>query len=145
MNKTISTCDLQKLVNDHSYSTNILGFSVLHYIDPSDQETLKQIKQIRISLAKAIQNCPESLLTKIWNPSINYRFWSLVRSGVQRQLLSSEDTHLKRVSLDRFSSNNPSKIGKLNSSLILLLYCLPTGPTFKTVIQNLPEKFTLDF
>ena len=78
---------LQELLANRVQLNRLLGLSNLYYIDPEDQEILQELRQVRLSLIDAINRCPESELEQIWATDLGDRYWALVRSGIQKEVL----------------------------------------------------------
>lgn len=119
---------LQELVGNRIQLNRILGLSNLYYIDPEDTDILNELLVLRRQFARAIEVCSESDLERLWATDLGDRYWALVRSGVQVEVMSSEDQSLKSNAADRLSPSKGggfSTPGAVNSFLISMLFYLP--------------------
>ena len=78
--------------------------SNLYYIDPEDQEILHELRQVRISLIEAIESCPEEELERIWSTDFGDRYWSLVRSGIQKEPMTPIEEQKKHFVTTKLKS-----------------------------------------
>ena len=119
---------LNDLLNNRIHLNRLLGLSNLHYIDPDDGEVTQELMQVRTSFAKAIFDCPEDQLEKFWSTAIGDRYWALVRSGIQKFEISSEDQFLKEKSttkLDPSQNGGFGTPGSTNAFIVALMYYVP--------------------
>ena len=75
----------RELVGNRIQLNRLLGLSNLYYIDPEDQEILKELRDVRLALICAIERCPEHQLESVWASDLGDRYWALVRSGIQKE------------------------------------------------------------
>ena len=68
---------LQELVGNRIQLNRLLGLSNLYYIDPEDQEILQELREVRLALISAIEQCPENQLESIWASDLGDRYWAL--------------------------------------------------------------------
>ena len=68
---------LQELVGNRIQLNRLLGLSNLYYIDPEDQEILQELREVRLALIVAIEQCPEHQLESIWASDLGDRYWAL--------------------------------------------------------------------
>jgi hypothetical protein len=120
----------------------MLGLSNLYYIDPDDQEILRELLQLRLQLVEAIGRCPEAQLEQLWATDLGDRYWAMVRSGVQKEGLSPADEQRKQAatvtltpSLGGGGFGSP---GALNAFLVAMLYYLPGTIQVEQPQQKLP-------
>ena len=83
----------------------LLGLSNLYYIDPEDQEILKELRDVRLALICAIERCPEHQLESVWASDLGDRYWALVRSGIQKEPMTPEEEQKKHAATRKL---NPS-------------------------------------
>ena len=96
---------LQELVGNRIQLNRLLGLSNLYYIDPEDQEILQELREVRLALISAIEQCPENQLEAIWASDLGDRYWALVRSGIQKEPLTPEEEQKKHAATQKL---NPS-------------------------------------
>ena len=133
--------NLQELVSNKIQLNRMLGLANLHYIDPEDEEILAELVELRTAFANAIKNCPENLLENIWVNHISDRYWAIVRSGIQKQTLSPQDSDLKQAAVAQLSpaqGGGFDKPGAINALLISMLYFEPGTMTVNDPDQNIP-------
>ncbi len=119
---------LQELVTNRIQLNRLLGLSNLYYIDPEDQEIRHELEQVRSGLADAIQRCPEAQLEQLWSTDLGDRYWALVRSGIQKEVLNPADESRKQAAvrqLDSAAGGGFGTPGAINAFLITMLYFLP--------------------
>lgn len=119
---------LQDLIANRIHLNRLLGLSNLYYIDPDDVEIRNELQQVRTSLASLIKHAPEASLEQFWSSDFGDRYWSLVRSGIQKESLSGVDAAIKEESVQALNPDNGGGFGKpgsLNSFLIAMMYFLP--------------------
>jgi len=119
---------LQELVGNRIQLNRLLGLSNLYYIDPEDQEILQELRQIRLSLAEAIERCPEQQLESLWATDLGDRYWALVRSGVQGEPLTPAEEFKKQSATVRLlpaQGGGFGTPGALNAFLIAMLFYQP--------------------
>ena len=106
----------------------LLGLSNLYYIDPDDKEVASELLDVRLSLAKAVNSCSESLLERLFSTDLGDRYWSLVRSGIQNEPLSNEDNVLKTDCVARLNPASGGGFGtprSTNAFLVAMMYFSP--------------------
>ena len=115
---------LHELIGNRIQLNRLLGLSNLYYIDPEDKEIAHELRQVRFSLIEAIERCPESELEQFWSTDLGDRYWALVRSGIQKEALTSaEEQKKQRVT----QALNPSvgggfgQPGAMNAFLIAMV------------------------
>ena len=119
---------LNALVSDRIHLNRLLGLSNLFYIDPDDQDILKELLDVRRNLALAIFDCPESDLEGLWSGELGDRYWSLVRSGIQSVTRSPEDNSLFEravITLDPGRGGGFDKPGSVNAFLVSMIFFEP--------------------
>ncbi len=134
--------NLEELVVNRIQLNRMLGLSNLHYIDPDDQEISEELIALRCSFANAIKACPEEKLESLWAGELNDRYWSMVRSGIQKQALSSVDEAMKQevvLKLSPAQGGGFDKPGSINALLIAMLYFEPGTMTVNDPESNVPS------
>ena len=66
-----------------------------------------------MSLIEAIERCPEPQLESLWATDLGDRYWALVRSGVQKEVMSPTEEQKKH---------------SVTQNLILLLVAVLASP-----------------
>ena len=133
---------LQELVGNRVQLNRLLGLSNLYYIDPEDQEILQELRQVRFSLIEAIERCPEEHLESIWATDLGDRYWSLVRSGIQKEPLTpveEQKKHSVTNKLSPASGGGFDKPGSINAVLIAMTLFEPGTMQIKNADQQLPK------
>ena len=137
---------LQELVGNRVQLNRLLGLSNLYYIDPEDQEILHELRQVRMSLIEAIERCPEPQLESLWATDLGDRYWALVRSGVQKEVMSPTEEQKKHSVTQKL---NPSagggfgKPGAINAVLIAMVLFEPGTMQISDADQKLPSGYYL--
>ena len=106
------------MVGNRVQLNRLLGLSNLYYIDPEDQEILQELRQVRFSLIEAIERCPEEHLESIWATDLGDRYWSLVRSGIQKEPLTPVEEQKKHSVTNKLSP--ASVVGLISLDLSML-------------------------
>ena len=132
---------LQELVGNRVQLNRLLGLSNLYYIDPEDQEILHELRQVRGSLIEAIERCPEQDLEAIWATDFGDRYWSLVRSGIQKESMTpieEQKKHSVTAKLSPSSGGGFDKPGAVNAVLIAMTLFEPGTMQINNAEQQLP-------
>ena len=132
---------LQELVGNRIQLNRLLGLSNLYYIDPEDQEILQELRQIRLSLAEAIERCPEQQLESLWATDLGDRYWALVRSGVQGELLTPAEEAKKQTATVRLQPAQGGGFGTpgaLNAFLVAMLFFQPGSMKVEGAEHKIP-------
>ena len=133
---------LQELVGNRVQLNRLLGLSNLYYIDPEDKEILHELRQVRMSLIEAIQHCPEDQLKEIWATDFGDRYWSLVRSGIQKEPMTpveEEKKHLATNTLNPSLGGGFDKPGALKAVLVAMTLFEPGTMRINNAEQHLPD------
>lgn len=133
---------LKELVGNRVQLNRLLGLSNLYYIDPEDQEILHELRQVRISLIEAIEGCPEDQLEGIWETDFGDRYWSLVRSGIQKEPMTpveEEKKHSVTQRLNPASGGGFGKPGAINAVLIAMTLFEPGTMRINDAEKQLPS------
>ena len=119
---------LQELVGNRIHLNRILGLSNLYYIDPEDREICEELMDVRTQLVDIILAAPEDSLESIWAGDFGDRYWSMVRSGIQRETLRPEDEQRKSKAINQLSPQTGGGFGTpgaCNAFLVAMLYFAP--------------------
>ena len=132
---------LQELVGNRIQLNRLLGLSNLYYIDPEDQEILQELREVRLALIGAIEQCPENQLESIWASDLGDRYWALVRSGIQKEPLTPQEELKKHAATQKL---NPSvgggfgTPGAINAVLVAMTLFEPGSMRIEAPEQKLP-------
>ena len=132
---------LQELVGNRIQLNRLLGLSNLYYIDPEDKEILQELRQVRMSLIEAIERCPEQQLESVWATDLGDRYWSLVRSGIQKEAMTPLEEQKKHAVTQKL---NPSvgggfgTPGAINAVLVAMVMFEPGTMKISDAEQKLP-------
>ena len=106
----------------------MLGLANLYYIDPEDQEIMSELKQLRRDFVRALQNCSEDQFESLWSGDVGDRYWAIVRSGIQKEPLASEDELIKDKVTEQLTPSlggGFDQPGSVGAMLIAMLYFPP--------------------
>ena len=120
----------------------MLGLSNLYYIDPDDKEILNELRQVRLSLIEAIDRCPEQDLEGIWATDFGDRYWSLVRSGIQKEPMMPVEEDIKHTVTSKLSPASGGGFGRpgaLNAVLIAMTLFEPGSMSINNADEQLPS------
>ena len=132
---------LQELVGNRIQLNRLLGLSNLYYIDPEDQEILRELRELRMSLIEAIECCPEDQLESIWATDFGDRYWSLVRSGIQTEAMTpyeEEKKHKVTQKLNPAAGGGFGTPGAINAVLVAMVMFEPGTMKISEAEQKLP-------
>ena len=132
---------LQELVGNRIQLNRLLGLSNLYYIDPEDQEILGELRQVRLSLIEAIERCPEQQLESIWATDLGDRYWALVRSGIQKEVMTpieEQKKHAVTQKLNPAAGGGFGTPGAINAVLVAMVLFEPGTMKISDAEQKLP-------
>lgn len=132
---------LQDLVANRIQLNRLLGLSNLYYIDPEDQEILQELRDVRLTLISAIEQCPESQLESIWASDFGDRYWALVRSGIQKEPMTPEEEQKKHAATQKLNPNVGGGFGTpgaVNAVLVAMTLFEPGTMRISAPEQKLP-------
>ena len=133
---------LEDLIGNRVQLNRLLGLSNLYYIDPEDQEILQELRDVRLALIGAIEQCPENQLESFWASDLGDRYWALVRSGIQKERMTPQEEQKKHAATQKL---NPSvgggfgTPGAINALLVAMTLFEPGTMRINAPEQNLPE------
>ena len=133
---------LHELVGNRVQLNRLLGLSNLYYIDPEDQEISNELRQVRLSLIEAIERCPEEQLQQVWETDFGDRYWSLVRSGIQKEPMTPIEEQKKHYVTNKLSPSSGGGFGKpgaINAILIAMTLFEPGTMHINNAEQQLPS------
>lgn len=132
---------LQDLVANRIQLNRLLGLSNLYYIDPEDQEILEELREVRLALISAIEQCPESQLESIWASDFGDRYWALVRSGIQKEPMTPEEEQKKHAATQKLNPKVGGGFGTpgaINAVLVAMTLFEPGTMRVSAPEQKLP-------
>ena len=119
---------LDELIGNRIQLNRMLGLANLYYIDPEDQEIMRELLQLRREFAAAIDSCAEQALQQLFSTDLGDRYWAVVRSGIQKEPMSADDQDFKNRAVQRLSPSEGGGFqspGATNAFLIAMLFYLP--------------------
>lgn len=133
---------LAALSANRVHLNRLLGLANLYYIDPEDKEIAQETLDARHRLATLILAEDESKLEKLWETDLSDRYWALVRSGIQNENLTSDDSRIKDMVTKHLtpSLGGPGlgSPGSMNAFLVSMLYYLPGSMKVESPHTKLP-------
>ena len=132
---------LQELVGNRIQLNRLLGLSNLYYIDPDDKEILHELRLVRMSLIEAIERCPEQQLQSLWETDLGDRYWALVRSGIQKEVMTpteEEKKHKVTQKLNPAAGGGFGTPGAINAVLVAMVLFEPGTMKISDAEQKLP-------
>ena len=132
---------LQELVGNRIQLNRLLGLSNLYYIDPDDKEILNELRLVRMSLIEAIESCPEQQLQSLWGTDLGDRYWALVRSGIQKEVMTpteEEKKHSATQKLNPAAGGGFGTPGAINAILVAMVLYEPGTMKISDAEQKLP-------
>ena len=132
---------LQELVGNRVQLNRLLGLSNLYYIDPEDQEILQELREVRLALIGAIEQCPEHQLESIWANDLGDRYWALVRSGLQKEPMTPQEEQKKHAATRKLSPDLGGGFGTpgaINAVLVAMTLFEPGTMRISEPEQKLP-------
>lgn len=120
--------ELAELVKDRVHLNRMLGLSNLYYIDPDDDEIREELLSLRRAFAHSVLRAPEAQLQQLWATDLGDRYWSLVRSGIQKVNLDPVDQQIKDAAIRMLSPQHGggfNKPGAINSFIVSMMYFEP--------------------
>ena len=132
---------LSELVGNRIQLNRLLGLSNLYYIDPEDQEILQELREVRLALIGAIEQCPEDQLESIWASDLGDRYWALVRSGIQKEPMTPVEEQKKHAATQKLNSTGGGGFGTpgaINAVLVAMTLFEPGTMRISAPEQKLP-------
>lgn len=133
--------NLQEFAGNRIQLNRLLGLSNLFYIDPEDQEILQELRQLRIQLSHLILECPEQELESLFTSDLGDRYWSMVRSGIQKENLNDEENSIKDLVTTKLSPSSGGGFGvsgALNAFLIAMAFYEPGKMQVESASEKMP-------
>ena len=129
---------------DRVFLNRILGLSNLYYIDPEDQEILKELREIRLQTVDLMLSVDLEDLSRQFRSDFGDRFWAMAQSGVQKEELNADEIK-RRDSMQQWLRETPNSLhqdGGIQRFAAVLLFIPPGSVRLSDPDRNLPSWFT---
>ena len=133
---------LEELNGNRLQLNRMLGLANLYYIDPEDNEIKAELEKLRQQFSKCILNCQEAQLESLWQGDLGDRYWAMVRSGIQKEALNSQDQALKDQISQKLTPSMGGGFGQpgsTNAMLVAMLYFEPGSMRVDGAEHKLPN------
>ena len=87
----------------------ILGLSTLYYIDPEDQEILKELREVRLQTVQLMLSVSSDELARQFQSDFGDRFWAMAQSGIQKENLDANEVQ-QRDAIAAMAKPNPNSL-----------------------------------
>ena len=117
-----------------------MGLSNLYYIDPEDQEILRELREVRLQTVDLMLSVSRDELARQFQADFGDRFWAMAQSGVQKVNLDANESN-KRDSLQQWLSETPQSLhqdGGIQRFAAVLLFNAPGSVRLADPDSNLP-------
>ena len=134
----------QLAFEDRIFLNRILGLSNLYYIDPEDQEILKELREVRLQTTELMLSVGREELARQFQADFGDRFWAMAQSGVQKENLDAKEVE-QRDAMQQWLSQTPNSLhqdGGIQSFAAVLLFNAPGSVRLADPDSNLPSWFT---
>ena len=128
---------------DRIFLNRILGLSNLHYIDPEDQEILKELREVRLQTIQLMLSVGREELGRQFQSDFGDRFWAMAQSGIQKESLNANEIEL-RDAMQKWLSQTPNSLhqdGGIQRLSGVLLFSIPGSVRLADPDKNLPAWF----
>jgi hypothetical protein len=128
---------------DRIFLNRILGLSNLYYIDPEDQEILKELREVRLQTIQLMLSVGREELGRQFQSDFGDRFWAMAQSGVQKESLDANEIQ-QRDALQQWLSQTPNSLnqdGGIQHFASVLLFNSPGSVRLADPERNLPAWF----
>ena len=132
---------------DRIFLNRMLGLSNLYYIDPEDQEILKELRQVRLEAVRLILSVSRDELARQFQADFGDRYWAMAQSGIQKESLDNNEI-IERDALQQWLSDTPNSLhqeGGIQRFAAVLLFNNPGSVRLADPDRNLPAWFTEGF
>ena len=129
---------------DRIFLNRILGLSNLYYIDPEDQEILKELREVRLQTIRLMLSVSNDELGRQFKSDFGDRFWAMAQSGVQKETLDAKEIQ-QRDAIQQWLSQTPNSLhqdGGIQRFAAVLLFNPPGSVRLADPERNLPAWFT---
>ncbi len=134
----------QPTFEDRVFLNRILGLSNLYYIDPEDQEILRELREVRLQTIQLMLSVDRDELGRQFQSDFGDRFWAMAQSGVQKERLDANEIQ-ERDAMQQWLSQTPNSLhidGGIQRFAAVLLFNPPGNVRLADPDRNLPAWFT---
>ena len=134
----------QPAFDDRVFLNRILGLSNLYYIDPEDQEILRELREVRLQTIQLMLSVDRDELGRQFQSDFGDRFWAMAQSGVQKERLDAKEIQ-ERDAMQQWLSQTPNSLhidGGIQRFAAVLLFNPPGNVRLADPDRNLPAWFT---
>ena len=139
-----TTATGQPAFDDRVFLNRILGLSNLYYIDPEDQEILRELREVRLQTIQLMLSVDRDELGRQFQSDFGDRFWAMAQSGVQKERLDAKEIQ-ERDAMQQWLSQTPNSLhidGGIQRFAAVLLFNPPGNVRLADPDRNLPAWFT---
>ena len=139
-----STTSNRSALEDRGFLNRILGLSNLYYIDPEDQEILRELREVRLQTIDLMLSVGRDELGRQFQSDFGDRFWAMAQSGIQKESLDANEVQ-QRDALQQWLSQTPNSLhqdGGIQRFAGVLLFNEPGSIRLADPDRNLPAWFT---
>ena len=140
---TTTQRDRSPAFEDRIFLNRILGLSNLYYIDPEDQEILKELSEVRLKDSSTDSQCRARRAGSAIPIRFGDRFWAMAQSGVQKESLNANEIQ-QRDAMQQWLSQTPNSLhqdGGIQRFAAVLLFNPPGSVRLADPERNLPAWF----
>ena len=134
----------QPAFEDRIFLNRILGLSNLYYIDPEDQEILKELREVRLQTVQLMLSVNSDELSRQFQSDFGDRFWAMAQSGIQKESLDAMEVQQRDI-MQQWLSQTPNSLhqdGGIQRFAAVLLFSPPGSVRLADPDRNLPAWFT---
>lgn len=134
-------------LDDRIFLNRMLGLSNLYYIDPEDQEILKELREVRLQTMQLMLSVSKDELARQFQADFGDRFWAMAQSGIQKENLDANEIS-QRDALQQWLSETPQSLhqeGGIQRFAAVLLFNTPGSVRLANPERNLPAWFVDGF
>ena len=131
------------LFEDRVFLNRMLGLSNLYYIDPEDQEILKELREVRLETIQLMLSVEREELGNQFQSDFGDRFWAMAQSGLQKESLDANEIQ-QRDSMQQWLSQTPNSLhqeGGIQRFASVILFNSPGSVRLADPERNLPAWF----
>jgi hypothetical protein len=110
--------------NSTAFTNRAIGCANLYYIDPSDQEIILELRQIRHHLARHLAGTPPQQLEALYRTNVGDAYRALLKSDFRGEPLAQEEASIKQQLTQ--ASAGLTRPDSINALMGVMLYT-PSG------------------
>lgn len=110
--------------NSTAFTNRAIGCANLYYIDPSDQEIVLELRQIRHHLARHLAGTPPQQLEALYRTNVGDAYRALLKSDFRAEPLSQEEASIKQQLTQ--AGAGLTRPDSINALMGVMLY-IPSG------------------